>query len=79
MTHMTTTHTHGNSGGFGQSPFLNQSMAFAKRIVRRVRERRELSRLLSLPDYLLKDVGLQRHDVQRQALRPLWREALKDE
>jgi uncharacterized protein YjiS (DUF1127 family) len=42
-------------------------------MAQRFKERRELNRLLSYPDYLLKDIGLQRNDMQRKALRPLWR------
>ena len=54
--------------------FLGQPFAFAGRIVQRFQERRELNRLLSFPDYLLKDVGVQRSDLQREALKPLWRD-----
>jgi uncharacterized protein YjiS (DUF1127 family) len=42
-------------------------------MAQRFKERRELNRLLSYPDYLLTDIGLQRSDMQRQAIRPLWR------
>jgi uncharacterized protein YjiS (DUF1127 family) len=31
-----------------------------------------MNRLLGMPDYLLKDVGVQRHEIQREAVRPLW-------
>ena len=54
--------------------FLGQPIAFAGRIARRIRERREMNRLLSFPDYLLNDIGLQRDEMQRKALDPLWRE-----
>ncbi len=50
------------------------TIALAGRIVRRIRERRELNRLLSYPDYLLGDIGLQRGDIQRKALQHLWRD-----
>jgi uncharacterized protein YjiS (DUF1127 family) len=43
-------------------------------MVQRFKERRELNRLLSFPDYMLTDIGLQRHDIQREALQPLWRD-----
>ncbi|WP_207476167.1 DUF1127 domain-containing protein [Arenibaculum pallidiluteum] len=36
----------------------------------RARERRHLA---ELPDYLLKDVGLNRSDVEREAGKPVWR------
>jgi len=41
-------------------------------VARRFRHRREMNRLLSMPDYILKDVGVQRHEIQREAVRPLW-------
>ena len=40
--------------------------------VRRVRQRRELMGLLGQPDHILKDVGLQRHDIAREGLKPFW-------
>ena len=40
--------------------------------VRRVRQRRELMGLLGQPDHILKDVGLQRHDITREGLKPFW-------
>jgi uncharacterized protein YjiS (DUF1127 family) len=49
-------------------------IAIAAHFVQRFKERRELNRLLSYPDYLLKDVGVQRSDLQREALKPLWRD-----
>jgi uncharacterized protein YjiS (DUF1127 family) len=54
--------------GFG-SPFK-----FLKVIAKRIQDRRELNYLLSLPDYQLKDIGLQRGDIQREVIKPLWRE-----
>ena len=41
-------------------------------IIERIEERRELNRLLNMPDYQLKDIGLQRHDIQRKSMEPLW-------
>jgi len=73
MTSMINRHPNGNSVASQMPAFLGQPIALAGRIVRRIQERRELNRLLSFPDYLLKDIGLQRNDMQRQALRPLWR------
>ena len=40
--------------------------------VRRIRERRELLSLLSQPDYILKDIGLQRDEITRQAMKGFW-------
>ena len=52
---------------------ITRPVSMARTIVRRYRERRELKRVLGLPDCPLKDIGLQRHDIQRETLRPLWR------
>jgi uncharacterized protein YjiS (DUF1127 family) len=38
----------------------------------RIRERRRLMGLLQLPDYLLKDIGLQRHEITREGLKHFW-------
>jgi uncharacterized protein YjiS (DUF1127 family) len=40
--------------------------------VSRIRERRRLMGLLQLPDYLLKDIGLQRHEIAREGLKHFW-------
>lgn len=40
--------------------------------LRRLRQRRELAHLMGSPDYILKDVGLQRHQISREALKPFW-------
>lgn len=40
--------------------------------VQRVRERRELMGLLNQPDYVLKDVGLQRDEISREGLKRFW-------
>lgn len=40
--------------------------------MRRLRQRRELLSLLGQPDYLLKDVGLQRDEITREGLKPFW-------
>ena len=53
---------------------LAQPIALAGRIVRRIRERREMNRVLGFPDYLLDDIGLRRDEMQRKALDSLWRE-----
>ena len=74
MTSMTNRHTNDHSVASQMPAFLGQPIALAGRIVRRIRERREMNRLLSFPDYLLNDIGLQRDEMQRKALDPLWRE-----
>jgi len=41
--------------------------------LRRHRERRELEGVLDFPEYLLKDIGVQRSDIAREAVKPFWR------
>ena len=41
-------------------------------LLRRYRERRELLGLLNQPDYILKDIGLQRDQISREALKRIW-------
>lgn len=72
MTSMINRHTNGNSAASQMPAFLGHPIAFAGRIARHIRERRELNRVLSFPDYLLKDIGVQRNDMQRKVLNPLW-------
>lgn len=40
---------------------------------RRIREQREINHLLNMTDRELDDIGLNRGDVQREAMKPLWR------
>jgi uncharacterized protein YjiS (DUF1127 family) len=53
---------------------LGSGLARLRLVVRKFRQRRELRILLSLPDHALKDIGLQRADVEREVLKPLWKE-----
>ena len=39
----------------------------------RAKKRRELRGLLTSQDHVLKDIGLHRHDISREALKPFWR------
>ena len=73
MTSMINHHPNSNSLLTEMSAVVGRPIAIAARMTQRFKERRELNRLLSYPDYLLKDIGVQRSDMQRQALRPLWR------
>ena len=74
MTSMINRHTNGNSGARQMPAFLGHPIAFAGRIAQRIRERREMNRVLGFPDYLLEDIGLRRDEMQRKALDSLWRE-----
>jgi uncharacterized protein YjiS (DUF1127 family) len=66
MTIQTSTHTPHVLG------LIAAPLFFVHGIARRFKHRREMNRLLGMPDYLLKDVGVQRHEIQREAVRPLW-------
>jgi uncharacterized protein YjiS (DUF1127 family) len=59
---------------FHHSALFGQTFGFVKDLARRYRQRRELNNLLSLPGYMLKDVGLSRSDIQRESIKPLWQE-----
>ena len=74
MTSMIHSHPNGKSQLTETSAFLGRPIAIAAQIALRFKERRELNRLLSYPNYLLEDIGVQRSDMQRQALKPLWRD-----
>ena len=69
MTTVTNAHTSLNTIGFLTAP-----LRFVHNVSRRIRERREMNRILGFPDYLLKDIGVQRHEIQRGAVKSLWHE-----
>ena len=74
MTSMINRHTNDHSVASQMPAFLGHPLAFAGRIAQRIRERREMNRVLGFPDYLLEDIGLRRDEMQRKALDSLWRE-----
>lgn len=51
---------------------LGRLASTVSRVVTHIKQRRELMGLLDMPDYLLKDIGLQRHDITREALKRFW-------
>lgn len=53
---------------------LFRAFLIASRYATRVRHRRKLMSLLDMPDYLLKDIGLQRHEITREGLKWFWEE-----
>jgi uncharacterized protein YjiS (DUF1127 family) len=57
-----------------QAGLLNHvaSLAFPVKWLRRIKARRELLALLSQPDYILNDIGLQRDEISREALKRFW-------
>lgn len=40
---------------------------------RNFQDRRQMNALLKMDDYMLKDIGISRSDVQREATKSLWR------
>jgi uncharacterized protein YjiS (DUF1127 family) len=49
-------------------------LSFIAGVAKRYRQRREMNSLLGLADYQLRDIGLTRGDIQRESVKPLWRE-----
>jgi uncharacterized protein YjiS (DUF1127 family) len=74
MTSMINRHTNGNSAASQMPAILGHPILFAGRVARRIRERREMNRVLGFPDYLLEDIGLRRDEMQQKSLDLLWRE-----
>jgi uncharacterized protein YjiS (DUF1127 family) len=73
MSYVTGTHRR-RSDLWGWLAFaLGLSIGLVRVLIERFQERRELNYLLSLPDYELRDIGLQRGDIQREAIKPIWR------
>jgi uncharacterized protein YjiS (DUF1127 family) len=46
--------------------------SFFSALKQRLRQRRELRALLSQPDYLLKDIGVEKHQIMREVSKPFW-------
>jgi uncharacterized protein YjiS (DUF1127 family) len=67
--------THKRPRGLSDWPALTLgiSVSLVRGLIKRFKDRRELSSLLSLSDYELRDIGLQRGDIQREAMKPIWR------
>jgi uncharacterized protein YjiS (DUF1127 family) len=51
---------------------LGRLASAVSRAVTHIKQRRELMGLLDMPDYLLKDIGLQRHEITREGLKRFW-------
>ncbi len=67
MSTMTITHTRRTS-----TP--SRTGSFVAALGERLNRRREFRALLDQPDYILRDIGVSREDIVREALKPLWRE-----
>lgn len=57
----------------GATRYLGDLVRRVADMHRRHRERAQLRAVLGMSDYQLKDIGLQRHDIQREALKPFWK------
>jgi uncharacterized protein YjiS (DUF1127 family) len=55
-------------------PVRGNPLDLLKIFLKRYKDRRDMNYLLSLPDYQLHDIGLQRGDIQREALKPVWQD-----
>ena len=73
MTRLNISHTNNYNWAVDAQSFLDLPLSIARHVALRFKARRELNRLLGFPDYLLKDIGLRREDIEREAFKPLWR------
>jgi uncharacterized protein YjiS (DUF1127 family) len=68
----TVINTHARSAGGPARSLLGMAVSLPQIWMTRIRHRRELMGLLSQPEHLLKDVGLQRDEITREGLKPFW-------
>jgi uncharacterized protein YjiS (DUF1127 family) len=61
-----------NTSHSNLAQLAQRAVAVPAEWLNRIRERRRLMGLLQLPDYLLKDIGLQRHEIAREGLKHFW-------
>jgi uncharacterized protein YjiS (DUF1127 family) len=61
------------SMSFSHKMHQDAASAFS-RLVSRIRYRRQLATLLNLPDYLLKDIGIERHQLSSETRKWFWEE-----
>src|SRR5262245_2501021 len=54
--------------------FLSWVSSTMSRVAARRRRRRQLVDLLDLPDYLLRDIGLQRDEIFRERIKRFWKD-----
>jgi len=72
MTTVNLTHTSSRQQALRAASLLAVAARLPLTWMRRLRQRRELMGLLHQPDYLLKDVGLQRDQITREGLKRFW-------
>ncbi len=65
-------HTNAQSSVANLLSVLAFPAVIAVNIARRIQERRELNQLLSMSDYALHDIGLQRHQIERAYYQSVW-------
>lgn len=73
MSFVNTAHTTNSRFITRSAAALGHPLSFARLIAERIRNRRELNYVLGLSDYQLKDIGVSRADIEREAIKPLWR------
>jgi uncharacterized protein YjiS (DUF1127 family) len=74
MNHLTNTQLIRTTKVFAVLTLAERLVNQAARIVQRIEDRRALRALQSFSDYALKDIGITRGDVEREAMRPIfWR------
>jgi uncharacterized protein YjiS (DUF1127 family) len=67
-------YTHSNNHHLAtRLAILGHPLSVVRVIASRIRNRRELNTLLGLSDYQLRDIGVERADLQREAIKPFWR------
>ncbi len=72
MSGMTTTHACARTKEVTSGPAVGGLALFPLTWLRRIRDRRQLMRLMEQPEYLLKDVGLQRDEIVRESIKRFW-------
>ena len=72
MTIMTDIHTWRHPGHSRLGSWLVDAMALPVTWARRIQQRRELNVLLSQPEHMLRDIGLERGTVTRESLKHFW-------
>ena len=72
MTIMTDFHTWRHPAQTRLGSWLADATALPMTWARRIRERRELNALLSQPEHVLKDIGLERGTITREGLKHFW-------
>lgn len=72
MSGMTTTHAWARTKEVASGPAVAGLALLPLTWLRRIRDRRQLMRLMEQPEYLLKDVGLQRDEIVRESIKRFW-------